>query len=384
MKVKNINSQIKTNLLKLTVDTSAPYINNQFINMDNPTTEFMSLKDRLLSKFIKPLKYAVLLKKSIVDQKNMLKALDIKPSLHVHEKYKDCVKLVNTAFGFEQGRPLGPLVEFIGPILPKSYPGLTEDIKEFMKGKKRVAYVAFGQHALGSEKDGVMVMTGLLEALEDKNAIDGIIWATSTKYSMFPRYISTQSNTTYDIQGSRDKILVLDWAPQMAILQHGSTEIFVTHGGAGSLYESAYAGVRVVVYPFFGDQEGAAVTAEKNGIGLYLNRKNTQENANEVIGRVAKDEDGEIQQNMNRFKALVQIKTERGVGRGADIVEEVIFVEKDGQVEYRWDVKRNMTFIKANNLDLYSFLVCFMICFSYSFWYLVTSYFTISKKLKTV
>ncbi|KAI9244531.1 hypothetical protein EDC94DRAFT_629544 [Helicostylum pulchrum] len=367
-------------------DTSAPYINNDFFGMRNPTTEFMSLKDRIVHTFISPLPFYFGLRSAVYSRKKMLKSLGIEPVLQPYEKYKDNVKLVNTAFGFEQGRPLGPLAEFVGPILPKSYPVLTPDLKDFLSNHKRVAYIAFGQHVSGKESDGTLVLTGLLESLESK-LIDGIIWATRGEYDMFPSYITTLSNTTYDIQnfrqGNKD-VSFLNWAPQMAILQHTSTRMFVTHGGAGSLYESSYAGVPVVVYPFFGDQDSAAVTSEKNGIGLFLNRQESQINANNIIGRVAKDADGQFQFNINRFKALTQIKSERGVARGADIVEEVLFVQKDGKVEYRMDVKRNMTFVKANNIDLYALVSIFIVCFGYGTWNIVRYFFTAQKKLKTI
>ncbi|KAI8096029.1 hypothetical protein BDF21DRAFT_394307 [Thamnidium elegans] len=351
-------------------DTSAPYINSDFFNMKNPTTEFMSLRDRIIYKFINPARFYFMLRSSINSQNKIFKSLGVKPALRLHEKYKDNVKIVNTALGFEQGRPLGPLVEFVGPILPKSYSSLTPDLEDFLSTHKRVAYVAFGQFVSCKESDGTLVLTGLLESLESKS-IDGIIWATRDEYGMFPSYITTLSNTTYDVQSFRQgnkNILFLNWAPQMAILQHKSTRMFVTHGGAGSLYESSYAGVPVVVYPFFSDQGSAAATSEKNGIGLFLNREKSQINANNIIERVAKDADGQFQFNINRFKALVQIKSERGVARGADVVEEVLFVQKDGKVEYRMDVKRNMSFIKANNIDLYMFVLSFIICFSYGSW----------------
>ncbi|GAA5806586.1 hypothetical protein HPULCUR_012126 [Helicostylum pulchrum] len=367
-------------------DASAPYINNGLINLKIPTTEFMSLKDRIIFKFINPARYAFKLRSSIINENKMLKSLGVKPVLHLYKKYKDTVKLVNTAFGFEQGRPVGPLIEFVGPIVLKSHSSLTPEIEEFLSTHRRVAYVAFGQLVLGSESDGTLVLTGLLESLESK-LIDGIIWATRGEYDMFPSYITTQSNTTYDVQSFRQggkDILFLNWAPQMAILQHTSTRMFVTHGGAGSLYETSYAGVPVVVYPFFGDQDSAAVTSEKNGIGLFLNRQESQINANNIIGRVAKDADGQFQFNINRFKALVQIKSERGVVRGADVVEEVLFVQKDGKLEYRMDVKRNMSFIKANNIDLYTFVTSFIICFSYGTWNIVRYFFNTQKKQKII
>lgn len=67
--------------------------------------------------------------------------------------------------------------------------------------------------------------------------------------------------------------------------------------------------------------------------------------------------DGKFQANTNKFKALVQIKSKTGVYRGADLVEEVPFIHEDGKVHHRYDVKNNMSCIKAYNLDIYAFLL---------------------------
>ncbi|KAG2213470.1 hypothetical protein INT47_009144 [Mucor saturninus] len=363
-------------------DASAPYINNDLSNMKNPTTEFMSLKERISDMIINPVKYTIMLYTTINSQKKMYKKFGIKPALQAYRKSKDSVKLVNSAFGFEQGRPLGPLMELVGPILPKTYQELTPELKSYLDAHRRVAYVAFGQHAIGKESDGRLVLTGLLEAIE-RNDLDGVIWATRGIDRMFPSHITTESNTTYDVKTfyeGTEKVMFINWAPQMAILHHPATSMFITHGGAGSLYESFYSGVRVIVYPFFMDQPGAAKTMEKNGVGLMLERHVSQTEANKIIQKVALDEGGKFQLNTERFKALVQIRSQCGVARSADIIEEVLFTHNGTHVPHRWDVKRNMTFIKASNLDIYMFLVVFLGCFGYG----IKSLFTVPKKLKTI
>lgn len=342
----------------------------------------MSLKDRLHDMCIKPLQFMLLFRKIIARQNQLLMSLGITPAMKPDERWTDSIKLVNSAFGFEQGRPVGPLVELIGPILPKVYPGLTSEIQQFLDNHKCAVFGAFGQHAWPTEADGHLIMTALLESLEAGD-IDGIVWATRGIKDMFPAYVTTSSNTTYDIQGFynnddekskvKGPILFLDWAPQVAILNHPSTTMFITHGGAGSLYESMHAGVRVVVFPFFGDQPGASITSEKNGIGLRLDCKKSQEEANKVISRVARDEDGKFQTSVNRFKALVQIRSKNGATRGADIVEEVLFMHVDGgKIPHRYDVRRNISFIKANNLDIYASLLVLVACMGYGVWILVS------------
>jgi hypothetical protein len=374
---------MNVNTANIIIDASAPYINSEMFTMRVPTTEFMSLKDRMNDMFFKPLQLIFSLRDNMQRQKQIYMSLGIAPPTEPDQKWSDSIKLVNSAFGFEQGRPVGPLVEFVGPILPKKYPALTPSLAKFLDNHKRVTYIGFGQHAWPIETDGHMIMTALLEALEAGD-IDGIVWATRGIKDMFPAYVTTSSNTTYDIQSFYDNeeegnVLFLNWAPQMAILSHPSTSMFVTHGGAGSLYESFYAGVRVVVYPFFGDQPGAAITTEKNGAGLFLDYKKSQKNANEIVRRVARDEDGKIQASVNRFKTLVQVRSRNGVTRGADIVEEVLFMQVDGgKIPHRWDVKRNMSYIKANNLDIYAFLLILTASIGYGVWNVVAHIMMIS------
>ncbi|KAK4517944.1 C2 domain-containing protein [Mucor velutinosus] len=166
------------------------------------------------------------------------------------------IKLFNTAFGFESARPLGPLVEFIGPIVPKSAASkLTQDLDHFLVNHQRVACIAFGQHATTNETELTALFAGLLEAYEI-GYIDGMIWSIRGLDGIIPSVIVTSSNPTYHIhqllnQNKLNDIAFLQWAPQTAFLQHPSTILFVTHAGAGSLYEGLQAGKRLVFLPLF-------------------------------------------------------------------------------------------------------------------------------------
>lgn len=340
-------------------DTTAPYINSDVLTMRNPTTEHMSLYHRLHDMLIKPILAYLALRDHIQQQKKILKSLNIEAYLVPGSSWKDSIKIVNSAFGFDRARPMGPLVEMIGPILPNKFAVLTPEIAQFLDNHKRVAYVAFGQHTIFNQRDVELVMTGLLEAYE-ANEIDGIVWATNGAKDPFTIQLSTSSSSTYDMNdlnsGKHPHVVLLDWAPQMAILNHSSTIMFISHGGIGSVHEACYAGVRLVIYPFFGDQPAIAVNVENSGIGLKLDYRGEVKDAVDIIRRVANNKD-DMQANVNRFKALVQIRAKHGVFRGADIAEEVLFMNVGGKMYHRYDVKRNMSFIKANNIDIYAIIL---------------------------
>jgi anthocyanidin 3-O-glucosyltransferase len=52
-------------------------------------------------------------------------------------------------------------------------------------------------------------------------------------------------------------VLVVPWAPQLAVLAHPAVHLFVTHGGLTSMHEGLVAGKPLLVTPFFADQPGA-------------------------------------------------------------------------------------------------------------------------------
>ncbi|KHJ84234.1 hypothetical protein OESDEN_16055 [Oesophagostomum dentatum] len=64
-----------------------------------------------------------------------------------------------------------------------------------------------------------------------------------------------------------ENLVLSKWTPQTDLLADPRLTLFVTHGGAGSLLESATQGKPVVVVPLFGDQMRNAKVVTKFGFG---------------------------------------------------------------------------------------------------------------------
>ncbi|KAG1464713.1 hypothetical protein G6F46_002033 [Rhizopus delemar] len=96
--------------------------------------------------------------------------------------------------------------------------------------------------------------------------------------------------------------------------------------------------------------------AQENGYGRHLKSSSSQEQATALIADVVLDQDGSYRQTVRRFQSLVQIRAHRGVKRGADLIEETLFANKDGKMVHRRDVKRDLSTIVAYNLDIYAFI----------------------------
>ncbi|RCH95492.1 hypothetical protein CU097_012410 [Rhizopus azygosporus] len=361
---------IITSTLALSPDASAPYVNTDLLSLHHPTSKGVPFHERLLDKVINPLRLIIgarsVMKRAAQEQMS----LGIEPKLNPMESWEDNIKIVNTAFGFESPRPVGPLVELVGPIIAQKHSTLNAELQTFLDHHRKVVYVAFGQWAVPKPSDIKLILTALLENMETKH-IDGIIWSTRGIRDLFPDTITTRSNTTYDINSfftntaDSSNIAFVNWAPQVAILHHPSTCLFLTHGGAGSLYETMYAAVPIAVFPFFGDQPATAIKAEEYGIGRWFKRTLRQDQATELVKDIVDDSTGKYKQNIGKFKALAQIRNARGKQRGADLVEEVMFTHVNGKMVHRRDIRRDLSFFKAYNLDIYSFVLVFLVTFAY-------------------
>ena len=121
----------------------------------------------------------------------------------------------------------------------------------------------------------------------------------------------------------------------------------------------------IAVFPFFGDQPVTAVSVEHSSIGRWFKRTLGQDQATELVKDIVDDPTGKYKENISRFKALVQIRNARGKQRGADLVEEVMFTHVNGKIEQRRDIRRDLSFFKAYNLDIYSFVLVSLVTFAY-------------------
>ncbi|CEG78590.1 hypothetical protein RMATCC62417_13171 [Rhizopus microsporus] len=139
---------IITLTMALGPDASVPYVNTDFINVHHPTSKGVPFHERLVDKVINPLRFIIGARSFVKRFTPEQMPLGVKPKPTILESWEDNIKIVNTAFGFEFPRPLGPLVELIGPIVPQTYPALNAELRAFLDHHRKVVYVAFGQWAV--------------------------------------------------------------------------------------------------------------------------------------------------------------------------------------------------------------------------------------------
>ncbi|ORX60255.1 UDP-Glycosyltransferase/glycogen phosphorylase [Hesseltinella vesiculosa] len=340
--------------LRSKVDASASYVSSG-IGLYGVHNGQIGFWDRVYYNYLFMPKFIWSHLSTLMRMANVKESVGLVPAMDMMASWQHSLKMVNTAFGLENARPLGPLVEFLGPILPRNYAPLTDDMLSFLDAHARVVYVAFGQKAIPSMDDRQLLWTALLSLL-DTHTFDGLVWVDGHFDQLPSDFQVTTSNrtyTTHDLK-THPHISLSKWAPQVAILLHRSTSLFLTHGGAGSLHEALYAMVPMAVFPFVGDQMGLARNIEAQGLGVFLDRSRP-EMIMEKLQLPLKN--SSIQKRVQQYGASVQIHAKHAVTRGADLVEEVLCTWDPERrlLPHRHQASFDLPWIVTYNVDVYLF-----------------------------
>lgn len=116
------------------------------------------------------------------------------------------------------------------------------------------------------------------------------------------------------IEETKNRGMLVGWAPQIKVLSHPSVGGFLTHSGWNSTLESISAGVPMMCWPFFAEQQtNAKFVCEEWGIGIQLKKTVKREELAMLVMNLIKGEEGD---QMRRRIGKVKETAKRAVMAG--------------------------------------------------------------------
>ncbi|XP_023174938.2 UDP-glucuronosyltransferase 2B15-like [Drosophila hydei] len=262
-------------------------------------------------------------------------------------KYEDLNKNVSlvlfNSHGLSEGpiRPNFPGAIEVGGIQIKEKPDpLPKPIADFLQNATDGAILlSLGSNLKGAylKPDTVQKMFNVLSKLKQK-----VIW----KWENLDK-----------TPGKSDNILYSKWLPQDDILAHPKIKLFINHAGRGGITESQFHGKPMLSLPVFGDQPANADKMVKDGFGLSmslltLEEKPFHDNIKEVL---------ENPQYTEKVKAFSQLFRDRPLTARQSVLYWIEYVLRHHGAAHLQSPLVHMSFIAANNLDIYALLICIVV-----------------------
>ncbi|GMS92349.1 hypothetical protein PENTCL1PPCAC_14524, partial [Pristionchus entomophagus] len=171
------------------------------------------------------------------------------------------------------------------------------------------------------------------------------------------------------------------WAPQTDILHDARLTAFITHGGQGSITESATAGVPLVCIPVTADQFRNGRQVERNGVGVMVEKESlaTVGPLEQALRRVI-DNDS-YRQNAQK---LAQMIADRPFSMKDIFVRNMEFLAKYGPLDRLHHHAVNLSFIEYYLIDVFTFFAFAVVSFAAISVFIVWKILRITSRLITV
>ncbi|XP_051164969.1 UDP-glucosyltransferase 2-like isoform X2 [Leptopilina boulardi] len=160
--------------------------------------------------------------------------------------------------------------------------------------------------------------------------------------------------------GLPKNVLTMSWIPQIPVLRHKNTKVFMTHGGLNSAQEGLYFAVPMIGFPLFGDQPlNIRLLADKNVAYEMDYRDITEKSVNNALRAVLYDP--KYQEAAKRESQLFRDRPMNATDTAVFWIEYII---RNGANSLR-SPSMDMPWWKAELVDVYLFFFISILLISY-------------------
>ena len=254
--------------------------------------------------------------------------------------------IIANHFGTEYARPLPGNIQMTGPLLPRSHRPLSKQIETWLaESDLPVVYISIGTNSIWTEASVNAVLEAIIEG-SVKEGIYRVLWSIKSHQQ------SLMNPSRLEIAMKSLRVMIVPFVEQLAILEHNSTKVFVTHSGLSSVTESLFNGVPMLAMPMMleSDQPTIAARLEELGVGIRIDRRQkevTKQEFSSKLETILKDPN--FYRQAERFQTIY--RTLNGRKRAADLLEVAMFDENFPKLLQSLDASI------FSNLDVYLVLL---------------------------
>lgn len=241
--------------------------------------------------------------------------------------------LTNThpALGFVRPTINTVQIGFFDMTPPKPIP--SGDLKSFLdRSQRKIIVISFGTIIKASNMDSKVIQTFMR------------VFA-KLDYS----FVWKLKGTVLD---KPPNVFTSEWIPQVDLLGHPKTELFITHGGLNSIQESIDMNVPMLVMPIFCDQFFNAENVRKKGLGAMLQFRELTEES--LLRRILEALNPDFKTNLQKIRQLVYDQPVPSKDLAVWWVEHVI--KHKGLQHYKYNGKE-ISFCRKYSIDLILLLI---------------------------
>ncbi|KNA10423.1 hypothetical protein SOVF_144530 isoform A [Spinacia oleracea] len=195
-----------------------------------------------------------------------------------------------------------------------------------LKPDKSVVYVSFGSLTILTKDQLMEFWAGLVQ---------------SKKYFLWvirPNLIigNDQDTQAQDglLEGTKERGYMVGWVPQEEVLAHRAVGGFLTHSGWNSTLESIVAGVPMLCWPYFADQQvNSRFVSEVWRIGLDMKDTCDRTIVENMINDLMERKKDELERSMDRISHLAKRSISEGGSSYSNLnhlIEEIKLMSKKG------------------------------------------------------